>query len=211
MIAYASNTGTIRNLSVLKKHGWRIMTVPGDHNKLPEGFKYAIDNGAWIAHQNKLPFDADAFLELVDRRAGAADFVVVPDIVCGGMDSLEFSVSWLSRLRMVRHLLLPLQDGMEASKVESVLRTWPSLGLFLGGSTEFKLNTMLAWGMVAHAFGRWYHVGRVNTARRIWMCEHAGADSFDGTSASRYSCNTPKLEDARRQQSLFRPAPRKVG
>ena len=45
--------------------------------------------------------------------------------------------------------------------------------------------------------------GRVNTQRRIRLCAAAGADSFDGTSASRYAVTLPGLDSARRQPDLF--------
>ena len=104
--------------------------------------------------------------------------MVLPDIVGGGLDSLALSVSWIPKLRTLKNLLLPLQDGMDAEAVGSVLREHRNVGLFLGGTTEFKLREIYAWGMVAASWRRWYHVGRVNTARRIRLCAEAGATSF---------------------------------
>jgi hypothetical protein len=106
----------------------------------------------------------------------------------------------------LKHLLLPIQDGMTAHDVGMVLRQNVKVGLFLGGTTEFKLREMYAWGMVAHAWKRWFHVGRVNTARRIRLCAEAGADSFDGTSATMYSITVPLLDSAKAQPSLLTPA-----
>jgi hypothetical protein len=100
-------------------------------------------------------------------------------------------------------LLLPVQDGMTPEHVGPVLREFPNVGIFLGGSTEWKLREMYGWGMVAHAYGRHYHIARVNTRRRIRLAEEAGADSFDGTSATRFSCTLPLLESARRQRALI--------
>lgn len=204
MNAYASNTGTRRNLAALRENGWRILVTPAKHG-VPEGFRFAIDNGAWSAFQKDQPFDADAFKRLVERIGSLADFVVIPDIVTGGLRSFDFSQSWLPYLRTLNRLLLPLQDGMTPEIVGPFLLSHQNVGLFLGGSTEFKLREIYAWGMVAHAFGRHYHVGRVNTARRIRLCAEAGADSFDGTSASVFSCTVPLLEAARRQPSLLTP------
>lgn len=79
----------------------------------------------------------------------------------------------------------------------------PSVGIFIGGSTEWKLETMAMWGDLATSFGAWCHVGRVNSVRRIRKCALAGATSFDGTSASRYSVSLRKLDDAARQQHLI--------
>lgn len=204
MIAYASNTGTKRNLQALRDHGWRILLTP-DNPTPREGLRFGIDNGAWKAYQQKTPFDEMAFGRLVERLGCAADFVVLPDIVAGGIASLDFSVSWLPRLRGIKSLLLPIQDGMTAAEVGMVLRQHVQVGLFLGGSTEYKLRSMYGWGMVAAAWRRHYHVGRVNTLRRIRLCAEAGATSFDGTSATMFSKNLPMLDSGRRQPSLLTP------
>jgi hypothetical protein len=95
---------------------------------------------------------------------------------------------------------------MTREDVEPVLKENPRMGIFLGGSTEWKLATMYDWGLLACAARRWYHIGRVNTRRRIRLAAEAGADSFDGTSASRYSDTLPLLEAARQQPSLLVPS-----
>ena len=205
MICYASNTRTPRNLDQFRRFDWRILLSPANPRPAA-GLRFAIDNGAWPAYTQNLPFDSEGFARLVDRHGAAADFVVVPDVVCGGMASLEFSLSWLDRLQGLRLLLLPVQDGMSADDVGAVLRRYPGLGIFLGGSTEWKLRTMYGWGMVAHALCCYYHVGRVNSRRRIRLAQEAGANSVDGTAGTRYAVNVPKLDDASRQSSLLRPA-----
>lgn len=207
MIAYASNTGTLRNLQALRSNAWRVLLTPQNPKPRP-GIRHGIDNGAWGAFKNQTEFDAKAFSDLVDRAGGSADFVIVPDIVAGGMESLKFSLSWLPKLRHIWKLLLPVQDGMDVQSVSRVLHAQPGLGIFLGGSTEWKLITMYSWGVLAAALGRHYHVGRVNTARRIRLAAEAGAASFDGTSATMFSCSLPLLEAARRQPSLFSPPTR---
>lgn len=199
MHAYASNTGTRRNLRALREHGWRVLVTP-KNPRVPDDLPFAIDNGAWPDG-----YDENAFGALVERIGCAADFVVAPDIVAGGMESLALSVSWMPRLRHFRLILLPLQDGMDAAEVGKVLRERRNVGLFLGGSTEYKLKAMYSWGMVAASWNRYYHVGRVNTMRRIRLCAEAGASSFDGTSATMYSCNVPMLTAARNQPSLLTP------
>ena len=175
-----------------------------DNPRPRDGMRYGIDNGAWGAYKQQSRFDGEAFTRLVDKHGAAADFIVIPDIVAGGMDSLRFSVSWLPYLRG-RTLLLPVQDGMDTRAVIEVLHGNPHVGLFLGGSTEWKLRTMYQWGEMAQAMRRHYHVGRVNTARRIRLAAEAGADSFDGTSATRYACTLPLLESSRQQPSLLTP------
>lgn len=200
MIAYASRTGTRRNLAALREAGWRIL-VSARGVLRNEGFRYALDNGAWTAFTQGEPFDVAAFEKALDLMGAEADWVASPDIVGGGMRSLELSESWLPRLIDARLVLIPVQDGLTASDVRPLLGN--RVGIFLGGSTEWKLATMREWGELAREVGCYYHVARVNTRRRIEMCSEAGATSFDGSSASRFAASLPRLERARCQPSLF--------
>lgn len=152
MRCYASNTRTKRNLEQFRKHHWRVLLSPLNP-EWPQGLHCAIDNGAWSCFQSKLPFDGDGFMRLVEKHGAAADWTVIPDKVAGGLESLEFSESCYPR---------------------------QAIGVFLGGSTEWKLRTMYGWGMVAHCLNAYYHVARVNSARRIRLAQEAGADSIDG-------------------------------
>ena len=205
MIPYASVTRTRRNLRVLREHGWRMLISPANP-KPPGDFRYAIDNGAWPAHKNGLPFDEPAFTSLVDSRGADADFIVVPDVVAGGMESLRLSVGWLPRLIRFPRLYIAVQDGMSEQAVCNVLSLRPGLGIFVGGSTEWKLRTLPRWGWIAHEMQKPLHVGRVNSARRIRLCAEAGADSFDGTSVTMYAETMPLLNAANAQPSLLTPA-----
>lgn len=204
MRAYASRTGTRRNLAALRAHGWRLM-VSARGVLRHEGFPYALDNGAWTAHQRGEPFDAPAFEKAVKLLGANADFIVVPDIVMGGLDSLNFSRRWLKNLRRRNALrgqtfLIAVQNGMEPKHVRRLLNA--KVGVFIGGDTEWKLATLRQWSELAHSRGAICHVGRVNTARRIHACEAAGVDSFDGSSASRFAVTLRPLELARQQTDI---------
>jgi hypothetical protein len=95
---YCSRTGTATTLSELRKRGWRLL-VSATGVWRTEGFGYALDNGAWTAHQKGLPMlDLDLFWSLVAKFGSGADWVVAPDIVGGGRASLELSVGNLPRL-----------------------------------------------------------------------------------------------------------------
>lgn len=195
MIAYASRTGTRRNLAALRNAGWRLMvSATGVHRT--EGFRYALDNGAWTAFAQGREWDEAAFRRLIATLGADADFVVAPDVVAGGLESLRLSESWLPRLAGVgARRLVPVQDGMVAADVAPLLGR--EVGVFVGGSTEWKLLTMGRWADLARARGAYCHVGRVNTAVRIRMCGRFGVDSFDGSSASRFAETLPELEAAR--------------
>jgi len=92
--------------------------------------------------------------------------------------------------------LIPVQNGMEedgGAVMRRVLeRAGARVGIFVGGDTAFKLGTMPLWGGMAREMGRWCHVGRVNTQKRIKDCYMAGVTSFDGTSASMFADSLPR-------------------
>lgn len=204
MIGYASRTGTRRNLAGLRAAGWRMLLSP-QTPLLPAGFAYGLDNGAWTAFQQKAPWDEAAFMRLLGKFGALADWVVAPDIVAGGTESLALSSEWFVRCSDACPLVLvAVQDGMEPDDLRPFLSM--GAGIFIGGSTDWKLATMARWSALAHEYGAWCHVGRVNTVRRIRWCHEVGATSFDGTSPSRYAVTLPKLDRARRQPSLWHHA-----
>ncbi|RJF93014.1 hypothetical protein D3876_01100 [Sphingomonas cavernae] len=170
-----------------------------------EGFPYALDNGAWTSFQRSEPFDVEAFERAVRQLGAEADFIVLPDIVMGGLASLEFSKAWLRRLRRRKALrdrtfLIAVQNGMEPAHLRRLIG--PRVGIFIGGDTAWKIATMGQWANLARRRGAICHVGRVNTAKRIRLCEAAGVDSFDGSSASRFAVTVAPLDLARRQSDL---------
>lgn len=197
-MAYFSRTGTRRNLDALRAAGWRLLLSPSGVWRT-EGFRYCLDNGAWSAHAAGAPFDDRSFYRCALRFGADADFVVLPDIVMGGLESLRLSVSWIDALPWCRLLLLPVQDGMRADDVRPYLSA--RVGIFVGGSDAFKEGTLSEWSRLASESGCYLHVGRVNTRRRIRLAQLAGADSIDGSSASRYAVTLPRLDGAIRQQS----------
>lgn len=207
MQGYASRTSNLRNLDALRRAGWRLMVAANDLQRwfMPHerrnraGFRYAIDNGAWHAYQHGLQFNEIAFASAYERLAMEADFAVLPDIVAGGLQSLEYSLSWRDRLRACP-TFLAVQDGMTAAHVAPALDG--IAGIFVGGSTEWKERSLPTWGSLARQQRVKLHVGRVNTARRIFLSEAAGATSFDGSSASRYASTLTLLENARQQREL---------
>lgn len=197
---YASRTGTRRNLDALRRHGWRLLVSPTGCLR-NEGFPYALDNGAWTAYQRGSVFDADAFMRAVDLLGDKADWIVIPDKVGDSASTTQMLDHWWPRIAGAGLLLFALQDGMSAASVQPLLR--PGMGLFLGGSTEFKEQTAESWGVFARSHSLYFHMGRVNTSRRILLATGAGCDSCDGTSASRFSVTVPKLTAAAKQQSIW--------
>lgn len=195
MIGYASRTGTRRNLLTLRAAGWRLL-VSATGVWRTEGFRYALDNGAWSAYRSGKPFDVDSFARCVEQFGARADFCVAPDQVGAGVASLRMSLDWLPRLlQRTRLVLLAVQDGCTPADLRPHLGV--RVGLFVGGTTAWKLASLPIWGRLSRDTNAYLHVGRVNTARRIRYCASVGAHSFDGTSVSRFATTMDELEAAR--------------
>jgi hypothetical protein len=195
---YATWTGTRENLAAMHAGGIRVLAGPDqlDRRGVPP-LAWALDNGAWGAFKAGRAFDGDAFRLVLDRWAHGADWIVLPDIVAGGRASLDLSLAWLPEVRETRRLpLLAVQDGMTVDEIGP--HVGPELGLFIGGSTAWKWQSLPAWGELARARCAHLHVGRANSAAAIAACIGAGAHSADGTSASVYSVNAAKLAGAAR-------------
>lgn len=209
LVGYASRTNTRRNIAALRARGdgWGWLVQPFDRGgPVLGGLRHAIDNGAWHLFNAGRSFDADAFRRTIGEYGDGADFVVVPDIVMGGLASFDLSRSWLPELLASPHLagvrlLVPVQDGMVPGDVDPLISD--RVGIFVGGSTEWKVATTLEWGRYARSRGAYLHIARVNSARRIALCAAAGANSYDGTSATRYAETVPLLDGARRQRDLL--------
>ncbi|NVL48706.1 hypothetical protein F2S72_01690 [Pseudomonas syringae pv. actinidiae] len=205
---YASRTGTKSTLENMRKMGWSILVSAAGVLRT-EGFdNWCLDNGAWSAFRQGKPFDEDAFARAIDKVGEGADFVVLPDIVEGGMASLDLSLKWLDKMSgFSERVLIAVQDGMTVDDVRCHLG--PMVGLFIGGSTQWKLATLDAWSALARRKGAYLHVGRVNSLKRITACAQVGANSFDGTSIISFPDSihmlTSGLIASRHQQSLFNP------
>lgn len=203
---YATWTGTRVNLTAMHTGGLRLIAGPDQlHRYGPTALPplaWALDNGAWSAHRAGRPFNGEQFLQALLRWGHDADWVVLPDVVAGGLPSLVLSLQWRPQVaKVARLMLLPVQDGMEASDVAP--HVGPGCGIFVGGSTEWKWRTLPTWGALAARAGAYLHVGRVNSARGIRKCAEVGAHSCDGTSATTYSVNAAPLAQASRE--LARP------
>lgn len=215
MMCWASRTGTRRNLNALGQHGWGTLVSRAGvwrvegwvHPATGEMIRFRIvaDNGAWSDFQAGRAFDEDAFerfLIWLSALQQPPEWLVLPDIVAGGLRSLELSARYLNRCLSVAPLVLvAVQDGMEHADLSPLVGG--SVGIFLGGSTEWKLARMADWGDFCRDHGCHYHVARVNTVRRFRMAHAAGAHSIDGTSATRFAVTLPRLDLAARQPDLF--------
>jgi hypothetical protein len=184
-------TGTVSKGSrvgrVIRREGWGVVLVPELLNKFsPSHFPlYFLDNGAFAYYQRGEEFKGELFLralEAVEEAPVSPAFVVVPDRVAAGRESLEFSLGWFERLKREFPRFtyaLVVQDGMEEGEVKEAVREFEVL--FVGGSLEWKLKTGGRWVRLAHSLGKWCHVGRVGTESRLRWARWIGADSADSS------------------------------
>lgn len=149
----------------------------------PKRTPWFFDNGAFVDHLRGTAFNVDAWrdeLRCVADHDVLPDFAVVPDVVAGGLTSLAFSLEHLRTVRLfgLRPYLVA-QDGMTEADLVGPLRRFD--GLFVGGSTKWKMATAARWCDFAHEQGKPCHVGRVGTGRRVRWAREIGADSIDSS------------------------------
>jgi hypothetical protein len=157
-----------------------LMLTPRSGNILPPDRLWAADNGCFSAPESFNPAEYLRFLE--SRDATRCLFATMPDVVGDAVATLDRIGSWPDELRRIGYKpALVAQDGLESLPVP-----WDTFdALFIGGSTNWKLSHHAVDLMrEANRRGKWVHVGRVNSLRRMRWCQWAGADSADGTFAA---------------------------
>lgn len=194
MLLVSGATTTIRPLVQSRPDIFGVLAVPGDRNSLPEQGAWAGDNGAFSG------FVEAPFLAMLNKHLWARErclFVAAPDVVGDCAATGALFDTWGGRIRDRGYrVALVAQDGLTWDTTP-----WDDLdAIFIGGSTEFKLGADAARIAVeAQLLGKWVHMGRVNTARRLHYAAAVGCDSVDGSGWSRFP--TSMLE---RHGSLLR-------
>lgn len=178
MILLASGNTILKRFPGAPWIGQLIVPHAGNRITAP---RWAADNAAFS------DFDPVAYRRMVERIAAHPTpplFVAVPDVVGNAHATRHRFAYWYEYLRPYRlPLAYVLQDGEREARVPWALIA----AVFIGGSTAFKVGAEArALVCAAHARGRWVHMGRVNTARRILYAQQIGCDSIDGSGFSRY-------------------------
>lgn len=165
---------------------------------------WAADTGCYSAGGSR-EFDRDAYLRWLSQRpTSTCLFATAPDVVGDAAATWERSRDVLPAIQALGYrAALVAQDGLEHVD-------WDAIDcLFVGGSTAWKLSEP-AYGFVREAKrrGKWAHMGRVNSQRRLLAAALAGYDSADGTFlAFGPDTNLPRLTawlaELQRQPSLL--------
>lgn len=175
---FVGDTRKLTMVARLQELGWGRMyadRVPMSRDEV----LWAFDNGAFPAWTSGKPFPTKRFQMRIDKalqRATTPYLAVAPDIVGGGLKSLEFSLSWLDKLPKEWPWYLAVQDGMTPQDVEPHLHLFA--GVFLGETNRFKFQAAM-WARFAHQHGKPFHYGRAGVIGRIRNAFMAKADSFD--------------------------------
>lgn len=171
------SSGTVRE--AMQRGEFGCIVTPGQGNRVPEGVTWCADNGRYGKGWPGL----DPWLKWIENKAPAelCKFAAAPDVVGDAVATLRES---LPVLPMVRELGLPAafvaQDGC---MTRDGLIPWDDFDvLFLGGSDKFKIGDEgreVAAAGVEH--GKWVHMGRVSSIKRLRIAWRFGCSSVDGT------------------------------
>jgi NADPH:quinone reductase-like Zn-dependent oxidoreductase len=185
MMIYIGAGSQNQNRAARDKYGCGIQIGPNNPRNI-EGHRYMLDNGAYPAWVRGETWNEAGFYALVARlEAGGypPDLVVVPDIVGGGLASLERSLEHVARLPPAWPRYLAVQPGITPGDVAPLLSRFD--GLFIGGASAWRWRTAAAWIELAHAAGKPAHIGMVGTVRNYLRAAAMGADSVDGAGPMR--------------------------
>lgn len=155
---------------------------------------WAADNDAYSG------FRPDRYLRMLDailagmiRRHGKHPpaFITVPDVVCDFEKTMDLYYDWHKEVggRGLARCLV-LQNGIEKyiERFGWNALPWEDVeAVFIGGDTPFKFCEEVRWIVrAAKTEGKWVHMGRVNSVKRMRYAMQIGCDSCDGSGMARF-------------------------
>lgn len=218
IVPYGSYIQTIHTLNDIQRH--KVFAQLGMRSVIsPQFWKpsrlsslmlrgYGIDNGAYSDYLSGNEFNEIAFLSLCQELGGAADWIVIPDVVGNRQATIQQAHTWINKLKQVcstTQLLFVWQDGMTYDDLLPFVRD--GIGIFIGGTTDGKLGAMRMVGDICNEYNVWSHCGRVNTVTRTAQCIDANISSCDGSGYSRFIASVQPLANyllPKLQPQLFR-------
>ena len=197
MKIYLGFTGNKKVAEFMQKYDCGWLFSPSNYSlNFKESF--ILDNGCFSAYLNNKAWDKTAFYDYLRKMIPyKPDFTVVPDIVAGGMESLEFSLNHVNAVPRPRYLAV--QDGMRINDTRWYFEHFD--GVFVGGTVKWKMETAQHWTNIAHLHKIKCHVGRIGTFQGYALCNAWGVDSVDGTNPSR-NCDERPLRMFKEQATF---------
>ena len=189
-VLYFANPCGPKVLTMMRAGDLGYIDTPHQQNIRPADVTWCADNGCFSSRFEESHWWA--FLKANAGHAASCKFAVAPDVVGDATATLLRSTPWLPRIRALGYpVALVGQDGME-----DMALPWGDFdAFFIGGSTEWKLGAAAAdLARAARKRGKWVHMGRVNSKKRITYAESIGCHSADGTFLTfGPTVNLPKL------------------
>jgi len=179
---FVGDTRSHKLVARLKERGWGRMCCRDRPAPYP-GEAWGQDNGAFGAWLKGETLDLERFRDVAARAAdiGGCALAVLPDIVTGGMASLDCSMRELDRLPELPWYLA-VQDDMEFQPnwgtVCHALEDPRIAGIFIGGSNRFKTSAP-TWSVTAGMLGKSLHYGRAGTPHKVAHAMRSKVDSID--------------------------------
>lgn len=204
---YLSTPPNAARLGRYHEHDIGVMMTPNmgnDATGIATWPYWAADNGCFTAGDS---FDLEVYLTWLAKLsiyAGSCLFATGPDVVCDAAATWERSRDVLPTIRQLGYsAALVAQNGIGDGPID-----WTAFDvLFIGGDDAWK-DGPAADDLMREAKrrGKWVHVGRVNSRRRLRLMQQSKADSADGTYLSfGPDKNLPKLARWLAEVRLSRP------
>lgn len=160
-------------------HLGQLMTPQDGNLYRGDEMPVAVDN---CAYSN---WDEVKFIRLIDSLVGKkVCWVAAPDVVGNASETMRlYDERWYEEIKVKRGLPIAYvaQDGMDW--IGNPAKEFDCL--FIGGTTEFKLGGYVRYAVsMAKEYGKWVHMGRVNSWTRLRYAINIGCDSIDGSGFS---------------------------
>lgn len=155
--------------------GW--MLTPDTRNRPPAHGYFAIDNACFASPE---AFRWERYARFIERTYDPERclFVAAPDVPFDAEGTLQRFEQYRPEMPAAVRVALVTQDGMGVEDVP-----WARVdAVFVGGTTTWKTgHESQAIVTAARDRGKWVHMGRVNSLRRLRVAASMGCDSVDGT------------------------------
>jgi hypothetical protein len=127
---------------------------------------YALDNGAYINFKKQTPFNNELFIKLCKD---------------------------LKKINPKTTLLFVWQDGMTKQDILPYIKD--GIGIFIGGTTEAKIQAIPFVSDLCNEHNSWCHVGRVNSIKRLKICLRNNVKSIDGSGFTQFLTHNQQFKN----------------
>lgn len=151
------------------------LCTPNSETVPAPGRIWAADSGRFAAPERYS--DSKYLAWLLRWSPERCLFATAPDVVADHGATLTLSRPMFHRIRSYGYkVAFVAQDGFDGAP-------WDDFDcLFIGGSTDWKLGSQVPTIVrEARERGKWVHMGRVNSYRRMRSAQAIGCQSVDGT------------------------------